>query len=395
MSEEKKFDITKWFADLGLDEKKYGKIFAKYDDKPKEFRLLTFQQIKSILYESFGGKTEDSYMDAIIKITDGIQNMIPYETIWVMDIEHTGKKENAIGYAIQRLNWITGEVKTEKERELYITRQAPKGDDYGDYAKDTYDEYWEGAKYEWKKVTLKEAKELASREWEMVMDKEKKAKKTKDGKFIYKSTTATYPQREQRLLFEKNGKHEAWVYQEIIDDFEVFCKKYNSKKYRVIGDHPAFDYGTMNASIQRIFGNKVKDLNYIRKWKDGKKSFRHKRPACIGTYYEGVNALIYGPKEDGKWFMKDIPELKKILDECPFEHDHMPVNDAKTMGWKYLKVKYWMYKQGFEPLNEKKRKIEGLEGVGIDITSKSSTGSIHIKTKHVKVSGKGSIGFKF
>ena len=92
---------------------------------------------------------------------------------------------------------------------------------------------------------------------------------------------------------------------------------------------------------------------------------RHKTPLCIGSYYHGLNAMIYNSKESKKWFSEDIPEIKKILDECPFSHDHMPVNDAKTMGWKYLKTKYWLYKEGNQSINEKKRKQMDINTINV------------------------------
>lgn len=366
------FNLESYFKQLGFDEKTsiiYADIFSEYENKPKEFRLLS----KKAVFDIFSLNNFCDYEKDMIRISKGIADMIPHETIWVTDIEHTGKKVIAIGYAIMRLNWITGEVKVEKERELYIKRKR------SDYEDRCWEEYWEGEKIiskEVKVIRLKEFKELQKKypvfdEDEFSLpysktDSEIHVLEKFNDKMKVEFVTKGYPQRKQRSYFEENGKHESWVYQELINDFEAFCKKYNGKSYRVVGDHPGFDYGIINSDIKRIFNDKVEGLFYLRKWdKDGKMKLRHKTPCCIGSYYEGVNAMIYGPKESKKWFPKDIPEIKKILDTCPFSHDHMPVNDAKTMGWKYLKTKFWLYKEGYESLNDRKRKVFDIDTINV------------------------------
>lgn len=117
-----------------------------------------------------------------------------------------------------------------------------------------------------------------------------------------------------------------------IDRYVVDILKANpATDIRIVSDNPAFDIGRIdyqiNADSIRLIqaANETRGtqtLNYILK-SDAKDATR---------VYNGIESTdnLYDLKRAGKIVFEDVP--------CDVEHDHMPENDAHTIGWKYCNI---------------------------------------------------------
>lgn len=225
-----------------------------------------------------------------------------------IDIEHTGIKPVAIGAVLMTLDFETSKIEIIKEDTFYIKVVKPFEEElikdeivyklinYGDFSKRCWDEYWN-----------------------------KEFKQTLNGvEIIQKPQLNQLEEFEALVLFMK-------FYSEC-------CEIYND--FELVSDNASFDCGIMDERIRHVL-NPEEGLNFRNK-KNEKSLYR-----CVvdtGSFKRGLMSDRNVVKSSSNnWGNLEGTEFEDELKKCPYPHDHLPLNDAKNIVWKYLKIKSILY----------------------------------------------------
>lgn len=212
-----------------------------------------------------------------------------------IDIEHTGLKPIAIGAVFMTLNFESGEITILKEKQIHIKVEKE------DFSKRCWDDYWNK-----EHVIVKDGVEV----------------KTK-------------PQLEQLEIFQKNTLDEKEALISFHDFYKSCVDIYDD--FEFVSDNASFDCGIIEERMRSVL-NLDSALNY-----------RGEKYRCIVDTSSFKRGLMSDRDvfESSNYNFSSLTgtEFEGIAKNCPYPHDHIPLNDAKSIVWKYLKIKSMLYEK--------------------------------------------------